>query len=124
MPKFVQDQLNLTDAQKATRLYCAAVDCAQTSLDPKELREWMPNYSYGAHAFGLTSFQSLIDNREKVLKRIKAYSPIELVSPHDPPIGSFYLLGRKGCEGRRTAESVMLTSPISLRPLQSHCLHS
>jgi acetyl esterase/lipase len=77
-------------ARESTRLYCAAVNGAQTSLDPKELREWMPNYRYGAHAFGLPNFQSLIDNREKVLKWIKEYSPIEHVSKDDPPIGLFY----------------------------------
>ena len=77
-------------ARESTRLYCAAVNGAQTSLDPKELREWMPNYGYGAHAFGLRNFQSLIDNREKVLKWIKEYSPIEHVSKDDPPIGLFY----------------------------------
>src|SRR6516225_10820788 len=77
-------------ARESTRLYCAAVNGAQTSLDPKVLREWMPNYTYGAHAFGLPNFQSLIDNREKVLKWIKEYSPIEHVSKDDPPIGLFY----------------------------------
>jgi acetyl esterase/lipase len=77
-------------ARESTRLYCAAVNGAQTSLDPKELREWMPNYRYGAHAFGLPNFQSLVDNREKVLKWIKEYSPIEHVSKDDPPIGLFY----------------------------------
>jgi acetyl esterase/lipase len=77
-------------ARESTRLYCAAVNGAQTSLDPKELREWMPNYGYGAHAFGLRNFQSLIDNRQKVLKWIKEYSPIEHVSKDDPPIGLFY----------------------------------
>src|SRR5262249_43785323 len=77
-------------ARESTRLYCAAVNGAQTSLDPKELREWMPNYNYGAHAFGLPNFESLIDNREKVLKWIKEYSPIEHVSKDDPPIGLFY----------------------------------
>jgi acetyl esterase/lipase len=77
-------------ARESTRLYCAAVNGAQTSLDPKELREWMPNYGYGAHAFGLPNFQSLIDNREKVLKWIKEYSPIEHVTKDDPPIGLFY----------------------------------
>ena len=56
-------------ARESTRLYCAAVNGAQTSLDPKELRQWMPNYNYGAHAFGLPNFTSLIDNREKVLMR-------------------------------------------------------
>jgi acetyl esterase/lipase len=73
-------------ARESTRLYCAAVNGAQTSLDPKELREWMPNYGYGAHAFGLANFQALYDNREKVLQWIKEYSPIEHVSKDDPPI--------------------------------------
>jgi acetyl esterase/lipase len=73
-------------ARESTRLYCAAVNGAQTTLDPKDLREWMPNYSYGAHAFGLPNFQSLYDNRDKVLKWIKEYSPIEHVSKDDPPI--------------------------------------
>ncbi|MDA1013833.1 MAG: alpha/beta hydrolase [Planctomycetota bacterium] len=77
-------------ARESTRLYCAAVNGAQVSLDPKELREWMPNYGYGAHAFGLPSFQSLIDNRAKVLNWIKEYSPIEHVSKDDPPIAMFY----------------------------------
>jgi acetyl esterase/lipase len=77
-------------ARESTRLYCAAVNGAQTSLDPKELREWMPNYGYGAHAFGLQNFQSLVDNREKVLKWIKEYSPIEHATKDDPPIGLFY----------------------------------
>jgi len=77
-------------ARESTRLYCAAVNGAQVSLDPKELREWMLNYGYGAHAFGLPSFQSLIDNRETVLAWIKEYSPIEHVSKDDPPIAMFY----------------------------------
>jgi acetyl esterase/lipase len=77
-------------SHESTRLFCAAVNGAQVSLDPQELRQWMPNYGYGAHAFGLPNFQSLIDNREKVLPWIKAYSPIEHVSSDDPPIGLFY----------------------------------
>jgi acetyl esterase/lipase len=77
-------------AHESTRLFCAAVNGAQTSLDPRELREWMPNYGYGAHAFGLPNFQSLMTNRDKVLKWIKEYSPIEHVSKDDPPIGLFY----------------------------------
>jgi len=77
-------------ARESTRLYCAAVNGAQTSLDPKELREWMPNYVYGAHAFGLPNFQSLYDNREKVLKWLKEYSPMELATKDSPPIGLFY----------------------------------
>src|SRR5438105_1297846 len=73
-------------ARESTRLYCAAVNGAQTSLDPKDLREWMPNYSYGGHAFGFDKFQNFYDGREKVLKWLKEYSPIEHVSKDDPPI--------------------------------------
>jgi acetyl esterase/lipase len=73
-------------ARESTRLYCAAVIGAQTSLDPKELREWMPNYGYGGHAFGFANFQAFHEGRDKVLKWLKEYSPIEHVSKDDPPI--------------------------------------
>lgn len=81
-------------ARQSSRLSCAAVSGAQTSLDPKELREWIANSIYGGHAFGFSApgrsraqeFDLLIANREKVLPWIKEYSPIELVSKDDPPI--------------------------------------
>ncbi|MEX0678077.1 MAG: alpha/beta hydrolase [Pirellulales bacterium] len=81
-------------ARQSSRLSCAAVVGAQTSLDPKELREWIPNSIYGGHAFGFAApgrnraeeFDLLIANREKVLPWIKEYSPIELVTRDDPPI--------------------------------------
>ena len=81
-------------ARESTRLTCAAVSGAQTSLDSKELREWMPNAIYGGHAFGFAAkgrgraeeFELLMANREKVLPWIKEYSPIELVSKDDPPL--------------------------------------
>jgi acetyl esterase/lipase len=87
---------NSTDpiARESTRLTCAAVSGAQTSLDPKELREWIPNAIYGGHAFGFLNegrdraqaFDLLIANREEVLPWIKEYSPIELASKDDPPV--------------------------------------
>jgi acetyl esterase/lipase len=81
-------------ARQSSRLSCAAVTGAQTSLDPKELREWIPNSIYGGHAFGFAGkgrsrpqeFDLLIENRDKVMPWIKEYSPIELVSSDDPPI--------------------------------------
>jgi acetyl esterase/lipase len=81
-------------ARESTRLSCAAVLGAQTSLDPRELREWMPNAEYAGHAFGFAAprrsrkeeFELLIVNRENVLPWIKEYSPVELVSADDPPI--------------------------------------
>ena len=77
-------------ARESTRLYCAAVNGAQTTLDPKPLLEWMPNYRYGAHAFGLPTIQQLSDNREKMSSWIREYSPMSHVSKDDPPIAMFY----------------------------------
>jgi acetyl esterase/lipase len=81
-------------ARESTRLYCAAVTGAQTTLDPKVLREWMPNYRYGGHAFGVTgpkgsrdgAFGEFFDRREKLLPWIREYSPITHVTKDDPPI--------------------------------------
>lgn len=77
-------------ARESTRLFCAAVNGAQVSLDPKELREWMPNYRYGAHAFGLPNLEVVLEKREEILPWIKEYSPIEHVSKDDPPLALFY----------------------------------
>ncbi len=73
-------------ARESTRLYTAAVIGAQTTLDPKLLREWMPNYGYGHKAFGLDKFDELYEKRDMLLKWIKEYSPMEHVSKDDPPI--------------------------------------
>lgn len=81
-------------ARESTRLTCAAVNGAQTSLDPKQLREWMPNANYAGHAFGFAEkgrsrpeeFKLALESREKILPWIKEYSPIELVTKDDPPV--------------------------------------
>jgi hypothetical protein len=74
-------------------LFCAAVNGPQTTLDPKVLREWMPNARYGGHAFGVRTpenrdgaFQQFFEQREKLLPWIKEYSPITHVTKDDPPI--------------------------------------
>ncbi len=88
-------------ARESTRLWCAAVIGAQTSLDPKELKEWTPNSRYGGHAFGFmsdpkdnktrdTQFAAFLAGRESVLPWIKRYSPIEHVTADDPPIWMTY----------------------------------
>lgn len=87
--------------RESTRLYCAAVEGAQSSLDPKELLEWMPNYSYGAHAFGLGNIKQMVEQREKILPWIKEYSAIELVTKDDPPIGLYY----GGVKGAKRGEN-------------------
>ena len=88
-------------ARESTRLYCAAVNGAQVSLDPKVVREWLPNYTYGAHAFGLKSLDEVEKNRERLADWIKEYSPITHVTRDDPPIGLYY----GGVKGAKVGES-------------------
>lgn len=80
-------------ARESTRLFCAAVSGAQTTLDPKILREWIPNSRYGGHAFSIRTpqnrdgaFQTFFEQREKILPWIKEYSPLAHVSKDDPPV--------------------------------------
>lgn len=89
-------------ARESTRLYCVAVTGAQTTLDPKPLREWMPNARYGGHAFGVRTpvnrdgaFQAFLDRREKLLPWIAEYSPITHVSKGDPPVFMEYPAQKK-----------------------------
>lgn len=73
-------------ARQSTRLFCASVQGAQTTLDPKQMKAWIPNIDYGAHAFGLPNFKSFLESREDIMPWIKRYSPYHLVSKDDPPI--------------------------------------
>src|SRR5688572_1056828 len=88
-------------ARESTRLWCAAVTGAQTSLDPQQLKAWTPNSRYGGHAFGFmpdpkdtktrdTQFAQFLAAREQILPWIKKYSPIEHVSADDPPVYLIY----------------------------------
>ncbi|MES2709920.1 MAG: alpha/beta hydrolase [Verrucomicrobiota bacterium] len=85
-------------ARESTRLTCAAVMGAQTSLDPQQMREWTPNSRYGGHAFGFAAdpktgknqFAAFLEGRESILPWIKEYSPYELVSSDDPPVFMIY----------------------------------
>jgi acetyl esterase/lipase len=84
-------------ARESTRLVCAAVHIAQTTLDPRQMQEWTPNSRYGGHAFGFMSdptnldtrdkqFAEFLAARERVLPWIRMYSPWEHISSDDPPI--------------------------------------
>jgi acetyl esterase/lipase len=89
-------------SRESTRLFCAAVDSAQTSLDPRQMKEWTPNSRYGAHAFGFADaqakharsqeemFAEFLQHRDDVLVWIQEYSPIEHASRDDPPIYMLY----------------------------------
>jgi len=56
----------------------------QTSLDPKEMKEWIPNQGvYGAHAFGI-SWKDLEAKRDEMLPVIERFSPAALARKIDP----------------------------------------
>jgi acetyl esterase/lipase len=73
-------------ARESSRLQCAAVTGPQTTLDPKQMKEWTPNSKYGGHAFGLSGFETFLAEREKILPWIAEYSPYALVNADDPPV--------------------------------------
>ena len=73
-------------ARESTRLHCVAVKWAQTTLDPRQMREWTPNSHYGGHAFGFTSFEEFLAARDWILPWIEEYSPYALVRAGAPPL--------------------------------------
>ncbi len=77
-------------ARESTRLFCAAVRVSQTSLDPKQMKEWTPNSKYGGHAFGFATFEKFLADRDTILPWIKEYSPYEHVNAGDPPVYLWY----------------------------------
>ena len=77
-------------ARESTRLWSAAVMGAQTTLDPKQMKEWTPNSRYGGHAFGKKDFAQFLADRESILPWIAEYSPYALVSADDPPVYIVY----------------------------------
>ncbi len=76
--------------RQSTRLVCAAVMGAQTTLDPRQAMEWIPNSHYGGHALGKDSFTQALAGRESLLPWIEKYSPYALASHDDPPVAIFY----------------------------------
>ena len=114
-------------ARESTRLWCAAVNVAQTSLDPRQLVAWTPNSRYGGHAFGFMnprdiasrdkSFAAFAARRAELLPLIGEYSPYALVSDDDPPVYLFYptppALGKPQSDPTHTANYGVM--------LQRHC---
>lgn len=81
-------------ARESTRLWTAAVNGAQTTLDPKQMREWTPNSKYGGHAFSkngeFKNFDDFVAARERILPWIAEYSPYALVSSDDPAVYLYF----------------------------------
>ena len=103
--------------RESSRLQCAAVISAQTTLDPKQMVEWTPNSKYGGHAFGLHPFDKFLESRKKILPWIKEYSPYANVSSDDPPVFLEYKTPPAIGEAQRDPTH---TSNFGLK-LQEHC---
>ena len=105
-------------ARESSRLQCAAVTGAQTTLDPQQMKEWTPNSKYGGHAFGAGAFPEFLAAREKLLPWIAEYSPYALVSRDDPPVYLIYsappALGQDQKDPTHTANFGV--------KLQEHCI--
>jgi acetyl esterase/lipase len=104
-------------AKESSRLTCAAVIGAQTTLDPQQMKEWTPNSRYGGHAFGLRSFADFLKQREKILPWIGEYSPYALVTKDDPPV---YLIYRSPPAIGKEQKDPTHTSNFGVK-LQDHC---
>ena len=120
-----RDFTKLAVAGAAATVAAPAVVRAQTTLDPRQMREWIPNSNYGAHAFclkgdpgrGLTPFAEFFARRETLLPWIAEYSPYALVTADDPPVFLGYhtppALGQKEEDPTHTANFGV--------KLQEHC---
>ena len=112
-------------ARESTRLWCAAVVAAQTTLDPQQMKEWTPNSKYGGHAFGfagdkekkLSQFDEFLAKRDTILPWIAEYSPYALVTSDDPPI---YLIYKEPPALGQDQRDPTHTSNFGVK-LQEHC---
>ncbi len=114
--------------RESSRLWCAAVMGAQTTLDPQQMREWTPNSRYGGHAFGFmadpkdaktrdTQFAAFLAGRDSVLHWIKEYSPYHQVSSDDPDV---YLIYKEPPAIGRAQKDPTHSANFGLK-LQEHC---
>jgi acetyl esterase/lipase len=105
-------------ARESTRLMCAAVMGPQTTLDPKQMKEWTPNSRYGGHAFGKKDFAHFLAERESIMPWIAEYSPYALVSAGDPP--TYMLFNRAPAIGKEQKDPTH-TANFGVK-LQERCM--
>lgn len=78
-------------ARESTRPYCAAAEGPQTTLDPRQMKDWTPNSTYGGHAFGVKGgFAAFLEQRESLLPWIAEYSPYALATADAPPVYLYF----------------------------------
>lgn len=85
-------------SRESTRLFRAAGEVAQTTLDPQLIHEWIPNLATLPNVFGVkTKFpgaprriKDAVAERGDLLPWITEYSPLSQVSKDDPPVMLVY----------------------------------
>lgn len=106
--------------RESSRLWCAAVLGAQTTLDPQQMKEWTPNSRYGGHAFGVGNFAAFLKARDEILPWINEYSPYALVNQGDASVYLIYsrppALGMNEKDPTHTANFGVM--------LQKHCVEN
>lgn len=123
-------------ARESTRLLCAGVLGAQTTLDPRQMKEWTPNSTYGGHAFGFTGdkqkkisgFQQFLEKRDSILPWIQQYSPYELATADDAPVFLHYgtppAIGENQKDPTHSANfGVKLQEKLKTLPLECHLMY-
>lgn len=86
---------------------------AQTSLDPRQMRRWIPPVTYGVHAFFPSSagkapkdreeaFEFWLSKRDEIMPWIREFSPAQHVDANDPPILLNYLTRTMDLPGNPT----------------------
>ncbi len=79
-------------ARESSRPNFLAVTRPQTTLDPVQMKQWIANSKYGAHAFGLKDFDAFLAARDEILPWIQEYSPYGLLTSDAPPTYMYFTI--------------------------------
>ena len=83
--EFVKDAKRRVPGQKIPlRPLYGFLDGKTPADDPAEMRAWIPDSTYGAHAFGYRSFDEWLRHRTECLDTIEKISPAALLRRIDP----------------------------------------
>ncbi len=95
--------------RQSTRVCAIGAYAAQTTLDPIQMRQWVgPELTYGAHAFGLNSFDRFFQRRDEFVQWYPQISPAAIIDAGDPPV---YLSYDQGLNPESPDKSYYTHSP-------------
>ena len=95
----------------STRVSAIGVTDAQTSIDPRQMRDWVGlRLHYGGHAFGLpeADFDQFLARRAEFARYFPSLSPAAIINPSSPPL---YLLYTSVLNVRSTEPMYYVHSP-------------